>query len=245
VSGLAVTANGRLFAHGDEEGTIHQVDPRAGTLIKSFTLAAGNGTVDLGKKQKKGPLAGDFEDLAIVGDRFYLVTSNGMLVEFAEGADGAEVPVTIHRTTLGETCEIEGLEHDAAGNALLLLCKTMRSKSERGQVAVYAWSLAERTLDPTPRLTVPWDALAPVTGGRAFNASALALIPGGRSLALVAGPQRLFAEVTSGGAAVTGGALQPGLHPQPEGVAFLPDGTLLLSSEGGKGEASLSGYPPH
>ena len=31
ISGLAVTADGRVFAHGDEDGTVYQLDPaRAG-----------------------------------------------------------------------------------------------------------------------------------------------------------------------------------------------------------------------
>jgi hypothetical protein len=83
-----------------------------------------------------------------------------------------------------------------------------------------------------------------VTGGKSFNGSALALVPGGRSLLLVAGPQQLFAEVGPDGAPLRGGSIDEGTHPQPESLAFLPDGTLLVASEGGKGDAVLAGYPP-
>ena len=91
---------------------------------------------------------------------------------------------------------------------------------------------------------VPWSALAKVTGGKGFNGSAVALVPGGRSLLLVAGPQRLFAEVDRDGAPLRGGSLDTSTHPQPESLAFLPDGTLLVASEGGKGEAVLASYAP-
>ena len=39
-----------------------------------------------------------------------------------------------------------------------------------------------------------------------------------------------------------GGAMDQGTFPQPESLAFLPDGTLLVASEGGKGDAVLARY---
>jgi uncharacterized protein YjiK len=242
VSGLAVTADGRLFAHGDEEAVIYQLEPRTGKTVKRFGLEPGAGVPDLGKKSKDGRVAGDFEDIAIVGDRFFLVTSNAVLLEFSEGATGARVPFTAHTTGLGDTCEVEGLAHDTASGALLMLCKEMRQKAARDRVEIHAWSLAERRLHPEPRLTVPYSELSRATGVRAFNGSALAFTPGGRSLALIAGPQRAFAEITLEGRAVGGGRLDRAGLPQPEGIAFLPDGTLLISSEGGRGEATMNGY---
>ena len=242
ISGLATAPDGRVFAHGDEDATIYQIDPRAGTVTKRFTLAPTGEDPDLGKKPADGRLTGDFEDLAIVGDRFFLVTSKGVLVEFAEGEDGASVPYTAHPTALEDTCEVEGMDHDPAGDSLLLLCKTMRAKAERRQVAVFGWSPSARRLSEAPRWTVPWSGLERVTGGRGFNGSGLALAPDGESAVLIAGPQQLFAEVAADGRPLAGGALDGQVHPQPEGIAFLPDGTLLVSSEGGKGEASLSGY---
>jgi hypothetical protein len=244
ISGLAVTADGRAFAHGDEDGTVYQLDPRTGGVTKRFALAPTGDDPDLGKKIRGDRLAGDFEDIAIVGNRFFLVTSNGVLLEFAEGKDGGSVPYQAHPTGLQKVCEVEGLAHDPSTHSLLLLCKTMREKSGRQQVAVYAWSLADRTLGEKPRLAVPWSALAGVTGGKGFNGSALALTPNGRSLLMVAGPQRLFAEVGMDGVPIRGGALDPAVHPQPEGLAFLADGTLLVASEGGKGQAVLAHYRP-
>ena len=39
VSGLAFTPDGRLFAHGDEEATVWELDPRRGTVRKTFALS--------------------------------------------------------------------------------------------------------------------------------------------------------------------------------------------------------------
>lgn len=243
ISGLAVSPEGRVFAHGDEDATVYQLDPHSGRVTKRFALAASGSDPALGKKSRDGHLTGDFEDIAIVGDRFFLVSSNGVLLEFPEGEDGASVPYRAYPTGLEQVCEVEGLAHDPSTKSLLLLCKTMREKSERQQVTVYSWSLADRTRRDRPRLAVPWNALTRVTGGKEFNGSAIALAPG-QSLLMVAGPQRLFAEVGSDGAPLRGGSMDQDTHPQPESLAFLPDGSLLVASEGGKGEAVLARYSP-
>ncbi len=245
ISGLAVTGDGRVFAHGDEHGVVFQVDPGTGEVVKRFSLQPGDQQVDLGKKSRDGQVTGDFEDIAIVGDRFFLVTSNGVLLEFREGQDGEAVPFTAHPTSLAGICEVEGLAHDPASDALLVLCKQMKDKSARHKVEIYSWSLGDRRLGENPRLTVSFNSLASLTGAKAFNGSALVFMPGGKSLAMVAGPQQVFAEVGLDGTPITGGALDRAAQPQPEGMAFLPDGTLLVSSEGGKGQASISSYRPN
>jgi hypothetical protein len=248
VSGLAVTADGRLFAHGDEEAVVYQLEPRTVKIVKHFSLEPTAGVPDLGKKSRDGRVAGDFEDIAIVGERFFLVTSNGVLLGFSEGAAGARVPFTAHATGLADTCEVEGLAHvegvahNDASDALLMLCKQTRQKSARNRVEIHAWSLAERRLHSKPWLTVPYSELSPITRARGFSGSALAFTPGGRSLALIAGPQRAFAEISPEGRPVGGGVFDRAGLPQPEGMAFLPDGTLLVSSEGGRGEATMNGY---
>ena len=244
ISGLALGSNGRLFAHGDEEATVFQIDPVTGHVLERFHLAPTGQEPDLGKKIRKGRVAGDFEDMAIVEGRFFLVTSNGVLLEFAEGEDGASVPYTAHPTGLGERCEVEGLTYDAGAGELLLLCKEFHAKAERGRVAAYGWSIADQRLGPTPRLVLPSAALRPLIGTNAFNGSALAFTPGGRSIVLVAGPQRLFVEITADGRATEGGLLDRAAVEQPEGIAFLRDGSLLISSEGGRGMATLNTYAP-
>jgi hypothetical protein len=248
VSGLAFTADGRLYAHGDEVGVVHRLDPRSGRILSSFSLAPTGREPDLGKKGGKGgtgrELVGDFEGIAIAGSRFFLVTSNGVLLEFAEGANGARVPYTAHVTRLGSICELEGAEHDPSGGDLLLLCKGPRGNGLGTDVRIYAWSLAQRRLTPRPSLTVRYSDLARVTRRREFNGSGLAVRSGGRSIVLVAGPQRAFAEVSRDGRVLNGGVFPPGVQRQPEAVAFAPDGALLVSSEAAGRRATLSGYLP-
>lgn len=245
ISGLAFSGDGRLFAHGDQDATIWQLDARDGKVLKTFTVAsAGNDDPEMGKKPaKSGPLAGDFEDLQIVGDRFFLISSNGVLIEFKEGADGASVPYTAHPTGLGKVCEIEGLAAAAADHSLLVLCKIPHEDRYRRQIVIFAWSLDRQAADTAPRIRVDYDRLTG-TGQRSFHGSAMAFAPDGGSLVLIAGPQKSFAELGLDGSVLSSGGLDEKAHRQPEGIAFAPDGTLLVSDEGAGKRATLSGYAP-
>jgi uncharacterized protein YjiK len=244
ISGLAFSSDGRLFAQGDQEGTIWQLDPRDGTVLKRFRLASTEHDPSMGKRPKPGRVTGDFEDMQIVGDRFFLISSTGMLLEFKEGAEGAAVPYQATDTGLGKSCEIEGLAYDESTRSLLLLCKAIYNPEWRREAVIAAWSLERKKLDPTPRFRIPYRKLAKVTRATAFHGSALAFAPDHRSVVLIAGPQDVFAEISLEGEILGGGSLNPKRHEQPEGIAFAPDGTLLISDEAGaKRSATLSAYP--
>jgi hypothetical protein len=248
ISGQAFTADGRLFAHGDEQALIYRLDGRSGRILDRFAVAGTGRDPNMAKKprgRRHDPraVAGDFEDIAIVGARFFLVSSNGVLLEFQEGRAGALVPYRAHDTRLAGRCEVEGLAHDPATESLLLLCKDRRGKGKLAHVEVYAWSLETGRLAPTPRFSIGSSALARVTGAREFSGSAIAAMPNG-SFLLVAGPQQAFAEIDGAGRVVRGGRFPRGIYRQPEGAAFAPDGSLLISSEAAGGQASIAGYLP-
>jgi hypothetical protein len=115
ISGLALTPDGRLFTHPDERAVISELDYRRGVVIKQFLLG------------RRGAQA-DFEGIAIAGERMFLLTSNGRLFEFKEGANGATVEYSIHDLELGKECEFEGLGFDSSLNAVLLVCKHVGNK---------------------------------------------------------------------------------------------------------------------
>ena len=63
VSGITFTDDNRLFAHGDEDGDVFEIDVSTGKIIKRFHL--GSWLV----------IKGDFEDIAYAKGKFYLVES--------------------------------------------------------------------------------------------------------------------------------------------------------------------------
>lgn len=231
ISGLTFAPGGELLAHGDERAVIWRFDLGTRRLVGRFGMA-----------DRHGILHGDFEDIAMVGERLFLVTSDGAIVEGRIAADGETTPAVRRTPGLGGACEVEGLTWDAATRSLLLLCKTTRGKRWQGEVVILAVSVDTWRFEKTPRLLVSEKRLARVTGDKRFHGSALTWHPRTGSLLLVAGPQRVFAEVSRTGEVLGGGRLNKGLHRQPEGIAVASDLTLLISDEAAGRTAAITAY---
>ena len=228
VSGLALTADGRLLAHGDEQARIYEIDYRRGVVVKNF---------DVGST----PVTGDFEAIAVAGPRIFLVTSDATIYEIAEGASGARVPFRMTRTDVPGCREIESATYDPATTSLVLACKTP-AKGTGDAVRLYQWAVDGQS-PARERAAIPFDALrARGFTGKRFSASDIARRPDNGNFVIVAGPERGYAEITAAGDVVVARVLPKG-HPQPEGVAVTADGLLLIADEGGKGDASLTVYP--
>ncbi len=229
ISGLATTPDGRLFAHNDERAVVYEIDRESGALIKAFSVGA------LGTP-------GDFEGIAIAGERFFLVTSAGQIVEFREGAAGSSVGYRVHSLGLGRRCEIEGLAFDQAEGALLLPCKNPREEALEGHLVVFSVPLTTMRPDQTPRIFLPLEDLAAWGLGDGFHPSAIEVHPGTRSIILVAAREEALVELSHHGEILATKEFKRKDHPQPEGVAFLPDGTFVLADEGQGRRGTITRY---
>jgi len=226
ISGLAVTADGRLFGHDDERATVHEIDRTTGEVGKRI-FVGGDPSIE-----------GDFEGLAIAGERFFLVTSQGLLYEFREVADRQIAPHRVTDLGLGATCEIEGLDYDAGDDVLLAACKV--ASPEHGTIVVHRLPLDPQRPRPVP-LEIPRSQLPPFGVGPDFQASSIAVTPGGTLLLSSAAPEAVI-EVDRTGRVLAGIDLDGDEHPQTEGLAFGPDGTLYLADEQNGAEARVTAY---
>lgn len=229
VSGLAVTAEGRLLAHGDERAIISVVDGPGGTVQRWFSLG-------------RPPMRGDFEGIATVGPRIFLMTSRGILHEGREGAAEAAMPFTSKDTGFGAQCELEGMAYDARAQVLLLPCKTPLVPAARGRVTVFRWSVSRAVAADPPQFSVPLDGVTAHTGTKAFHPSAIDVDPVTGNYLLVSGPERAVLELTPRGEVVGGASLPRKAHRQPEGIAFVGDSLLLIADEGVTGRGTLTTY---
>lgn len=230
ISGLALTADDRLFAIADEAAIVYELDIDKGFLKKAFAL---------GSPVERG----DFEGIAIAGERFFLITSDGEIFETTEGRDGEQMDYASYATGLGKRCEIEGLVTGRAGDRLLIACKEARG--EDGVLAIFAWSIDERRLLDDAPLELPLREIVRRIGKRHFNPSGIELASGSGNLLLVAARQRALAELRPDGSLVA--AMRLPLvqrHHQPEGIALTRDGRLLIADEGGGHRARLAVYRP-
>ena len=227
ISGLAFTPDGRLFGHDDERGRVHEIDPRTGEVGKRFDLGS-----DLARD--------DFEGIAVVGERFFLVSSAGRLYEFREGSDEENMRYRMTDSGLGRGCEIEGLDHDPADDALVFACKTADDDGDRIVIR-------RISMDPEvgwlPEIHVRRSELDAVGVDEDFRPSALLVLPGGTYLMASAVEESLL-EVDREGRVLGGVDLSSRIHPQPEGLALGEDGTLYIADEQNEEDATLTAYAP-
>ncbi len=228
ISGLAMEGS-RLFAHGDEQAIVYELDPASHTVVRRFSLG-------------QPAVRGDFEAIAVVHDRVFLTTSDGDLYAASIGADGAAVPYERFVTGIGRSCEVEGLAYDPKGREFLFGCKTPRVRALHGRLAVIGWS-PERREAPVLRLGIPIATVEDLEG-EAVAPSELLRDPSSGHLLLLAARARVIVEVTPEGGVVAVAKLRHSLHRQAEGLAIGADGSLLVADEAAGEHPMLTRYAP-
>ena len=232
VSGLTVLAENRLLAHDDERGVVVELDYRTGSIVKAFALG-----------DQRDPVADDFEGIAAAEGRLYLVSSEGRLYEFGEGADGEAVLYNLYATGIGRAYEIEGLAYDPAQRVLLLVSKNPKSPKQAGLIAIYRWSVDTKQLATVDRILLEAAALARRIGRKRFQPSGIERHPVSGNYVLVAARQHAVAEITPQGQVLAVAELAARRHPQAEGISFAADHTLIIADEGAGKRARLTFYP--
>ncbi len=231
VSGLALTEGGHLLAHNDERAVVYQLDPSDGTVIKAFSAGIGG-------------IRGDFEGIAAVGRRIFLVTSSGEVLETAEGEDGDAMAYQLNRTRLEGLCEFEGLAYDPGTHSLLLPCKETKTRELAGHLVVLEVKLDPLRAYPVPRIFIPFKELETSDLGDSFHPSAIEIHAETGRAFLISAQEEAILEVSPQGALLGGHSLSGKSHRQPEGITFLRDGTLLIADEGQGKRGRLTRYEP-
>jgi uncharacterized protein YjiK len=231
ISGLALTADGRLLTHGDERGKVFEVDYRRGVVVKEFTVGS-------------TPVHGDFESITVAGNTVLLLTSGGVIYQFPEGSNGAAVQFAMRDTGLGDECEFEGMAFDSTANLLLLACKRVHDKALKDSLVIFRLPLAPGTdakQKQPPHLAVSMAKVVGTTGWDGFHPSDLTIDPFSGNYVLVAAREKALVEITPVGDVVFARALPPD-HQQAEGVAITRDHILMISDEAKGGPATITLY---
>lgn len=228
ISGLTLTADGRLLAISDEEAIVYEIDYAAGELVKRFAFG-------------DPVLRGDFEGIAMVGETVWLMTSDGGLFASREGDDGEHLQYLKIDTGLGRHCEFEGLAADRSGESLLLACKEMHNKS--GSPEIFRVEFDGEEIDDVSSVNIAERELAARIGHKRLRPSAISIDQESGNRVMLAANHRALFTVGPDGTAIDAIILPgKGRHRQPEGIAITDDGHLLIADEGGDGRARLAVY---
>ena len=243
ISAIAAADDHTLACVQDEKGALFFFDLDQGRLVR---------------RAKFGP-KGDYEGLAKVGDDYWVLRSDGVLLRLVAHGDAYEIAETLATGLPVE--EFEGLAVDRAANRLVLAPKsTAKETEEREFRPLFALDLATRQAAKEPLITLHLDEVldaARLQGiavptrlskrgkekplVRLFFAEA-AVHPETGDLWLLSAGDRALLVVDRNGQF-------RGMHffpaeemPQPEAATFLPNGHRVLGSEGAGGPAVVRAY---
>ena len=228
ISGLsASTQKDSLWAVHDERPTLFRISTTDGAILQEL---------DLGKR-------GDYESLEEVDGKVYIARSDGVLI-VADPAGGDPTRLNFE-SNLGLACDLEGVAYEPKKKRLLMSCKNESSKSRKSNKAfeIYGMDLESKKMAKEPAFILneqdidEWVTAHPErtelksAKGKAFAPSGLAVHPTTGELYIISTRGKMMAVLRPDGKLTHLDTLEPEVHPQPEGIAFLPDGTLFISNE--------------
>lgn len=214
ISGISPLADSTgLLAINDESGKLFWLDATGRiTKVKWFHKV------------------GDYEDLAVVGKGVFVMKSNGNLYHVPDITLDSLRSVT-YKANAKDEVEFESLTFDAASNRLLLLVKDGESVDTRAPF--YGFDIRKMQFEDNHVLTLdPSQAPGVSTKGRSYRSSAMAFHPITGHLYVVASINKMLLVCDRNGNGIASVKLPKKMFPQPEGLCFLPNGDLYISTEG-------------
>ncbi len=227
VSGLTLYGDHQVAMINDEEGRIFIYDLDKKDIVKAIRFGG----------------SGDYEGIEIIDNTAYILKSNGDLFYF-EISEEREVEAKRIETPLSKDNDLEGLGYDPKRNRLMLVCKgksEIDKKNVSGQ-AVYGYDLDQQDFKKDPEFSISKKDLkeffedakdqAYDAGKITFRPSGIALHPFDGLWYMIASVGKLLIVVNDEGEIQASYPIPPRLLSQPEGICFLPNGNMLISSEG-------------
>jgi uncharacterized protein YjiK len=244
ISALAVLDEQYLGAVEDENGRLYFIDLNTGEVLRHETFASD----------------GDYEGLARVDNRVFTLRSDGDFFEIADWRSGNFESVRLE-SQLHRNCDAEGLTHDEANHRLLIACKESAGEDLDDLKAIYAYDLATGKVDKQPVFTISIEAfnkatypndgplnsairktVYPALDLSGFKPSALDIHPITGDLYVLSSVQQSVVVLSPTGEVQHIWKLVDSILKQPEGLAFLPNGDVFISSEGKSGHGVLTRY---
>lgn len=244
ISGLSLApeTNGELLAVQDELGKFYRLDLATGGLLWSAEFWKD----------------GDYEGIEAVGDEIWVVKNTGTLYQ-VKSPGASDQAVEKFNTALNSDNDVEGLTYDPLNHRLLLACKRDAKDDGNPKTAryIYAFDLNSKRLSEGPVYAIEREAVRNFLAAcdptashdklcAFFNErekydlapSAIAIHPSTGQLFITSSVGKVLMVLNRDGRIEHLEKLDKRFFPQPEGLAFAPDGTLYISTERKKDQAA-------
>jgi uncharacterized protein YjiK len=216
ISGIVFNAKDKsVLAINDERGWLYKIHLRR--------------EVDLEKWQYyKGA---DFEDLVLVDSNFYVLESNGNIIQF-KFITADSVQVKEHLFPAQGRNEFEILYHDKDKQKLILLCKDCE-QDDKNSLSAFSFNLASRSYDTARTFVMDIRKIEELMDEKKvrFKPSAATINPLTKELYIVSAINDVLVVADLNGVPKEVHRVSPKIYKQPEGIAFTPQGDLLISNE--------------
>lgn len=219
ISGIAFYKNNydTIYAIQDEEGKVFRVK--------------------LGEKKQwhaKFGKQGDYEDVAIVRGKVFILQSNSNLYSFPfQDAIYEEVDEVAEWKKILPEGEYEAMYGDEASGNLYLLCKNCAADDKKDKITGYIIS-ADNPAASQQTFSIDVNSIKDITGKvkRGFRPSAMAKNPVTQEWFIVSAVNQLLVITDSTWNIKGAYHLSGNIFNQPEGIAFDSKGDMYISNEG-------------
>jgi uncharacterized protein YjiK len=241
VSGLTDIDSSRVACVADELGIIYTYNFRVGKVESTCSFDT----------------IGDFEGLTYTGKYLFALRSDGRLTNL-RGFPSKKIKPKHYNLKL-LTIDNEGLCHDAANDQILIAAKSKPADRERkDERFIYAWNISDEALagDPLYRVNTENLAIRAAEAGIVqtdttikgktkpfnFRPSSLAVHPITDEIYILSAEDFLLVVMNRSEEIVNVTKLDEELFPKAEGITFLRNGTMIITSEAIDKPAKLSGF---
>jgi hypothetical protein len=212
ISGITYQG-GHVFAIDDEHGNLYKIELTKDPIIKHWTFGT----------------AQDYEDVVLANHSFYVLNSNGHIVEFDE-----KFPIDkTHKKEVKDKGrnEYESLYFDPTAQKIVMLCKEC-SGDKKDENTAFSYDPASGAFDKKPLYVIERNQIEKVLGkkiGR-FKPSAATVNPTTGEVFILSSINKLLVTMKDN-QVMDVAELTSDLFKQPEGITFSTSGQLLISNE--------------
>ncbi len=186
----------------------------------------------------------DFEDLVKIDTIIYVLISDGTIISMPLHVADSSRTVVYPSPFRGKN-DFETMYYDPGANGLVVICKECEEEKGQHKRTAYRFDLTEKAFNDAPYYSISTEDVKSLVKNEdaEFRPSAAAIHPIEKKLYILASAGSLLVITDTKGKVLEAFNLNPDKYPQPEGIAFSPNGTMYISNEGKYGKPNLLVFP--